>query len=39
MAASTCSPGEASLPADDRLLVRNLLARGIVGLNDWEREG
>jgi FolB domain-containing protein len=26
------------LPAEDRLLVRNLLVRGIVGLNDWERE-
>ncbi len=24
--------------ATDRILVRDLLARGIIGLNDWERE-
>lgn len=26
------------MSADDKILVRNLLVRGIVGINDWERE-
>lgn len=26
------------MAADDRILVRNLRVRGIIGLNDWERE-
>lgn len=26
------------MAADDRILIRKLLVRGIIGLNDWERE-
>ncbi len=26
------------MDATDRILIRDLLARGIIGLNDWERE-
>jgi FolB domain-containing protein len=26
------------MPATDRILIRDLLVRGIIGLNDWERE-
>ncbi|MGH7539787.1 MAG: dihydroneopterin aldolase [Gemmatimonadota bacterium] len=30
--------GEARSVANDRIVIRDLLVRGIVGLNDWERE-
>ncbi len=26
------------MPANDRIIVKDLLLRGIIGLNDWERE-
>lgn len=26
------------MAADDRILIRDLLVRGVIGLNDWERE-
>ena len=26
------------MAADDRILIRNLRVRGIIGVNDWERE-
>lgn len=26
------------MPDDDRILIRDLLVRAIIGLNDWERE-
>jgi hypothetical protein len=26
------------MPNDDRILIKDLLLRGIIGLNDWERE-
>ena len=26
------------MAADDRILIRDLLVRGIIGINDWERE-
>ncbi len=29
---------QSALPRADRILVRDLLLRGVIGLNDWERE-
>lgn len=26
------------MPAEDKIIVKDLLLRGIIGLNDWERE-
>lgn len=30
--------GESSVPDTDKIIVKDLLLRGIIGLNDWERE-
>jgi len=37
MAAAT-SPKELTSMAEDKVEVRDLLVRGVIGINDWERE-